>query len=997
MPEAADVLARQGKWSLSVTQVTLRSGRLESLRLDAGDTTAVLTGTFAENQLTAGIVTVDVRGIGRIAGIADDRSTSRFIFGVDRLTTTGEGEGTIAINVSGLREAPPLRANARWTADRQSLRIAALSGLSEEIKLSGQSAWTRDGNAFDHRATEIDLTMAPPAFGMTVGKDLRLAARVAGPLTALQATVTARSAQLGAEANAFTDLDANLTLARAGPALDANLDVKATWRGVPVTLAASARKAQDSLLRIEEVRAESIAGHLEGAVAVDTASGLADGNLAVKLADIAPLADAFGVDAKGALDATLTLSHRDGLQRASTRAELARLITNPLRVGTVSLTANVQDVWRTRMFDVRLTTTPGIFLGGPVKAVNVSVSGAATSFTAALKTEPAGRARFGLDLAADVVVDESTTVTVTRLALQDDALTVALGGPATVRIGAARIAADNVTLKVAGGTAVGNLNIDRIKNTVSSTIDAKGIIISDLAPAGYVVPPGIASARIVLGGALGDATLDANLTAQFPADRRSATPAFSVGARATAQAGRLDFSARVEGLSAQPATVAFDVPFRIDLTGPRIIIEENAAITATASWRGSIAPLWRLLPIEEHLLSGDLELDAAVSGTLAAPLIRGGLHLAGGTYENIPGGTVLRNLDLRLSTARGDDLALSGTATDAGGGKAQFSGKLVREAGGWNADLAADLDRMALLARDDVTGAASGKLSYTGPLLGGTLRGGLAVVRGMINLDATGVPEVPLLRSHEFSKASNGAPAPAVAPAPITFDVSLSFADPLRVEGAGLESAWRGELYVAGTLAKPDVSGRLTLERGTFTFLGQSFGLESGTVTFTGGGRIDPQLAVTAVREVADITATVQINGPTASPTITLSSRPALPQDEVLARLLFNRAAGELGPIESIQLASAAADMSGLARGGISGVVRRTFGLDTFSFGGQSGSAVVVGRQINRNIFVSVEQSVNSTNRVFIISWRLTRHLSLRSSANDETGADFGVFWRKDY
>ena len=33
------------------------------------------------------------------------------------------------------------------------------------------------------------------------------------------------------------------------------------------------------------------------------------------------------------------------------------------------------------------------------------------------------------------------------------------------------------------------------------------------------------------------------------------------------------------------------------------------------------------------------------------------------------------------------------------------------------------------------------------------------------------------------------------------------------------------------------------------------------------------------------------------------------------------------------------------AGGGISGFVRRTFGLDTFSFGGQSGSALVVGRQ----------------------------------------------------
>jgi translocation and assembly module TamB len=303
-----------------------------------------------------------------------------------------------------------------------------------------------------------------------------------------------------------------------------------------------------------------------------------------------------------------------------------------------------------------------------------------------------------------------------------------------------------------------------------------------------------------------------------------------------------------------------------------------------------------------------------------------------------------------------------------------------------------------VLARDEVTAAASGKVSYKGPLLAGVLEGNLAMWNAAIHLESTGVPEVPLLRSFAALKADTfDAAATSAAPAPMTLDLSLSMADPMTVEGRGLDSAWRGDLYVTGSFSQPMLVGGLAMERGTFGFVGQTFELESGTVTFTGGGRIDPQLNVVAVREVTGITVTVNVSGSASAPTITLSSRPALPQDEVLARLLFNRNMSELGPLESIQLASAAADMSGLARGGISGVVRRALNLDTFSFGGQSGNAVVVGRQIGRNIFASVEQNVNNTNRVFTITWRLSRQFSLRSSARDQTGANFGVFWRKDY
>jgi translocation and assembly module TamB len=128
-----------------------------------------------------------------------------------------------------------------------------------------------------------------------------------------------------------------------------------------------------------------------------------------------------------------------------------------------------------------------------------------------------------------------------------------------------------------------------------------------------------------------------------------------------------------------------------------------------------------------------------------------------------------------------------------------------------------------------------------------------------------------------------------------------------------------------------------------------------------------------------------------------LSSQPALPQDEVLARLLFRKGTTQLGPIESLQLANAAADLSGVSRGGLSGVLRRASGLDIVGFGGESGNAIVLGRQFSSALYIGIEQNVTDSSRRVVVEWRLTRQFSLQSTTTGEAGADLGLLWRKNY
>ncbi len=992
LPEMAAVTASEARWSVNASQASLAAVTLESFRVTAGDASLEVAGTMRDNEMRPATVILRMKGVGRLAGMAERASTVTTVLTAAQFTAAGQGEGTLRVNAANLPTGlPDLAGSARWAVDGDALRITDVTGLNENIKVSGSSTWPRRDATLDHGATHLSLAMA---LGFAEGA-LDITADLKGPLHNLTVQVAARSARLGPGESAVTDMTATLSASRTVARTEGTLEARGIWRNAPITFDATAKMADDTHVALV-LKGASIAGVIDGEARVHTGNGLMAGMIATRLDDITPFADAFGIDARGALEATASLSSTGDVQNAETQVTLNGLVSNPLSTQTLTLTGRIEDVWRTRRIDANVSAAAGQLVGRPFTKMTGHVRGTPAAYDVAL--DAAGATPL-LGLRAQVSMGTDTTIVFNTLSLHDGVFSAALTAPATLTLAPDRIVLDAIAATFAGGRLTGNASFARATQTVTAGLFLEGVAVNAIAPQSFVLPNGTVSGQFDLSGPLANAAATARMTATFAADAITASPAFTLSIDARIADGHLDATATAEGLSATPARLSARVPLHLDVSGPRLNIDMDAPLTAAMTWNGNIAPLWRILPVDNHLMSGNAAIDLKVAGTFAAPQVTGGVKITGGSYENIPAGLVLRDVTLTVDTERGDSLAVAMSARDNGRGRITASGRLDRDAqGSWTADLAGDLDRLAVLARDEVTAAASGNISYKGPLLAGVLKGNLAMWNAAIHLESTGVPEVPLLRSFAALKADTfETTATSAPPAPMTLDLSLSMADPLTVEGRGLDSAWRGDLYVTGGFSQPNLVGGLALERGTFGFVGQTFELESGTVTFTAGGRIDPLLNVVAVREVTGITVTVNVSGSASAPTITLSSRPALPQDEVLARLLFNRNMSELGPLESIQLASAAADMSGLARGGISGVVRRALHLDTFSFGGQSGNAVVVGRQIGRNIFASVEQNVNNTNRVFTITWRLTRQFSLRSSARDQTGADFGVFWRKDY
>ena len=238
--------------------------------------------------------------------------------------------------------------------------------------------------------------------------------------------------------------------------------------------------------------------------------------------------------------------------------------------------------------------------------------------------------------------------------------------------------------------------------------------------------------------------------------------------------------------------------------------------------------------------------------------------------------------------------------------------------------------------------AATGKVSIAGPLAAPKVTAPLTINRADINLPESLPPQIVVLKVAEKGKTGKPPPpAPAEQPPalPATLDITIDMPGNIFVRGHGLESEWRGKLTITGTSAAPSINGSLEQIRGSVDLLGKTFTITRGAITFDGSPKLDPVLDITAEASAADITAQVNIGGFASAPTVTLSSIPVVPQDEILSRVLFNRGGGQITAGEGLQLAAAAATLAG-GGPGVLDRLRGGLGLDWFKFGsGPTGPA----------------------------------------------------------
>jgi translocation and assembly module TamB len=198
-------------------------------------------------------------------------------------------------------------------------------------------------------------------------------------------------------------------------------------------------------------------------------------------------------------------------------------------------------------------------------------------------------------------------------------------------------------------------------------------------------------------------------------------------------------------------------------------------------------------------------------------------------------------------------------------------------------------------------------------------------------------------------------------PTPMRLDLTLDAPGRVFVRGRGLDAELGGRLHLGGTTRDVIPSGSFTLIRGRLDLLGNRFVLTEGTASLVGS--FVPFLRLVATTESGGVATSVILEGEATAPEIRFTSVPELPEDEVLARLIFRRSLTSLSPFQAAQLAMSVATLTGRADGGILGRTREALGLDDLDFvtDEEGETAVRAGRYITENVYTDV--TVDSAGR----------------------------------
>jgi translocation and assembly module TamB len=485
--------------------------------------------------------------------------------------------------------------------------------------------------------------------------------------------------------------------------------------------------------------------------------------------------------------------------------------------------------------------------------------------------------------------------------------------------------------------------------------------------------------------------------------------------------------------SSRPVDIAANLALTVDALAVRAVIAEQDKTVGRAQARigslpqgfdllgrlrrGTLAgqlrfngpadSLWRLLGIEAFDVTGQVGVAANLSGSLMDPSINGVLATRTARLESTLSGTVISDIASRgqFNGSRLTLTSFSGKAgsngTVSGSGYVDYGGLFASPSRGVAVEIRATAKNAQLVNRDDFGATVTGPLTISSDGTSGTLGGDVVLNRGRFRLGQFNAAEaLPVINVREINRRADEAPR-RVRPAVWRYDVKARAPNQFTVTGLGINSEWGANVTLTGTVDAPRITGQADLIRGEYEFAGRDFELVRGRINFRGESPPNPALDIAASANLTDLNATINVRGTGLAPEISFTSTPALPEDELLARLLFGSSITDISAPEAVQLAAALASLRG--GGGLDPInaLRGAIGLDRLRIveGNQTlgqGTSIAAGKYITRNTYVEIVTDGRGYSATQV-EFQITRWLSLLSSISTIGRQSANVRISKDY
>ena len=434
-------------------------------------------------------------------------------------------------------------------------------------------------------------------------------------------------------------------------------------------------------------------------------------------------------------------------------------------------------------------------------------------------------------------------------------------------------------------------------------------------------------------------------------------------------------------------------------------ITSNDAMSGQVQFNGPIDPFVVFVPSSGIDLSGMLVTDIEVGGAFDQLVLDGDIELKQARVEHFNSGFIVQGLS-GVAQIGPNNTRLTLFGVDPEGGQLEA---FINTAGfgiEGISDAELKLIGMKVWASEgsDIYSTGVVRLDSSEDRL--VLSGALDIDRGLVVIPNQGSGSIVDIEVEELGRTSRPLERGEIRRFPIALDVAVRTQNDIRFMGRGIDSHWGGSMAVKGYMHKPRLFGDMNLTRGQFVLGKRRFELANGRLRFVGDERINPQLRVQASHETdKGFQAIVDVSGTARNPVVQVSSVPSLPQEQVMAEVLFGKPLDQLSHVELLQLFQSAASLSGALDGlGPIAALETTLSLDELDVGFDpdsetvgSGLQVTAGKRVSDDVLVRVVKDVDAAANRVEVEWELTDQISGTSEVRQNGASGVGLSWSKDY
>ena len=752
--------------------------------------------------------------------------------------------------------------------------------------------------------------------------------------------------------------------------------------------------ADAALAKLEGFKLHGPGTDISGDVTVRIPEQLANGKLTINADDLAPLGRIARQPLAGALHATVDLSASGAKQAATIIAKADKLHAAGVSVMHADITLKSEDLKTVQNIDATVAANGITASGASVDELQLTAKGALAK-TITLQLRGKGnldKTPWDVQFAGQASQPNASTYSLKTEQLEGNfaKAPIRLAAPSTLTYSPTRSELTPFKLSLAQGTieAQGVVARDTVKGAVSIqqlALDKLPLV---------ALPKAILNADAALSGTATSPALTWKAGSTLPLEGRQVAITHEGSWKQATISTQTHINADKASADAQvtlPATLSL-APFATN-------IGEQTKLGGTVTAALPLSLLNTQLRATGQRIEGAIDGKATLLGTLGAPSFDGAFKLTDGRYDHTETGVCLRQMNATLTGNQQGIRLDSFRAIDSANHHFDINGQFAL-AGNHSLSGKASFDHFRLFCGGMLSGELDGGINLTGTPQAMSVAG--KMVLGPLNVQIPGNKASSEIPTIESSWVKRGEVLKKDASASrIALDIQIDAPNQLFIRGRGLDAEFGGNLTIGGTATTPEIAGSFSKKRGKFVLLDRTMELQTATLLFEGPIPPSPFLNVVADTKVNGTTITSTLSGTAAKPKIELTSSPTLPQDELLAQLLFGRQLTQISPFQALRLAQATRELAGLDGGGpgILGTVRDKLGLDTLDVGTDTNNNVSVstGKYISDKVYVGVNQGAKPEDRKVVTEITLTPSVSGKTSVDSVGNQGVGLEWKKDY